>query len=427
MEAGFAKVEITPPLGLQIAGTFSPRPIEGVLDPLHAHAAVLKTTETQVVLVSCDLVSLAHGLVAEVRKDVEREMGLPGGNVALFATHTHTGPYTKTLFGNRADGGYVRSLTGRIREAILLANERMEPVEVGAAAAFESTISFNRRYVMKDGLVRTHPKRASSEISHAEGPIDPEIGVLCFRRPGAEVLGCLVNFACHPNVVRGAWISADFPGALGRELERRLGEQCITLFSQGASGNICQIDVLDANKQDSGPEWAGRMGEVLAERTAEALERMSFTAQPRLWTASRTLDMALRNPDQTPYLGTMFGGETWKEVDETYVTQQEELRHRIQECPTVGFEIQAMRIDQAALVMFPAELFVEFGLEMKRRSTLKPTLVVTHANGGFGYVPTRQAFDGGGYETRTGTNSMLVPEAGEQIVEAALEVLSELA
>ncbi|MDH3289074.1 MAG: hypothetical protein OEP48_15310 [Betaproteobacteria bacterium] len=41
-------------------------------------------------------------------------------------------------------------------------------------------------------------------------------------------------------------------------------------------------------------------------------------------------------------------------------------------------------------------------------------------------MPTRHAFDRGGYEVRTGTYSMFVPEAGDQIVSAPLELLSEL-
>ena len=47
------------------------------------------------------------------------------------------------------------------------------------------------------------------------------------------------------------------------------------------------------------------------------------------------------------------------------------------------------------------------------------------ANGSVGYVPTEHAFKRGGYEVRTALSSKLVPEAGDQIVEAALEMLTE--
>jgi hypothetical protein len=97
------------------------------------------------------------------------------------------------------------------------------------------------------------------------------------------------------------------------------------------------------------------------------------------------------------------------------------------EQPHVDCDIQALRIGDAGLVMIPAELFVEFGLDLKRRSPLQPTYVITMANGSHGYVPTPHAFERGGYEVRTGSVSLLTPDAGDQIVAAALGLLAELA
>lgn len=93
----------------------------------------------------------------------------------------------------------------------------------------------------------------------------------------------------------------------------------------------------------------------------------------------------------------------------------------------MDFEIQALRIGDAALVLIPAELFVEFGLDLKRRSPFKPTYVISMANGSHGYVPTEHAFQRGGYEVRTGPVSLLTPKAGDQIVTAALDLLAGLA
>src|SRR5579872_2040795 len=57
LEAGAAKVEVTPPIGFPMWGYSSRRdkPSEGVLDPLFARAIVLKTKEAKIALVSLDL------------------------------------------------------------------------------------------------------------------------------------------------------------------------------------------------------------------------------------------------------------------------------------------------------------------------------------------------------------------------------------
>jgi len=90
---------------------------------------------------------------------------------------------------------------------------------------------------------------------------------------------------------------------------------------------------------------------------------------------------------------------------------------------TVPAEVQVVAIGQAAFVGIPGELFVEFGLEIKRRSPFAHTYVAGMANGCVGYIPTRLAFQGGGYETRLGRHSKLEPGAGEQLTEAALALL----
>ena len=391
LKAGFSEVDITPPNDLSLAGRFFPRPIQGVLDPLLVHVMVLESENTQVVLVSCDLLVFPRRMVVDIRRNIEDELGIPATNIAVFATHTHTGPYTCEIFGNAPDADYILTLQQKITEAVRLAYHQLEPVELGVASAFEENISFNRRYVMKDGLVRTHPPRGSIKLSHVEGPMDPEVGVICLRSRNGRVVGYFVNFACHPNVVGGNQISADFPGALSRALKRNEGEECITLFSNGASGDICQIDVNNPNKEDKGYAWAEKMGEILADDVASTLLEMTFSHTGKLVISSSILSVPIRDPNQTPYHGTMFSGPTLEEIDKLYYREQDELRRQVREHPNVEIEIQVIRISNVALVMIPAELFVEFGLDLKLRSPFKPTYVASMANGSIGYIPTPYA------------------------------------
>lgn len=65
------------------------------------------------------------------------------------------------------------------------------------------------------------------------------------------------------------------------------------------------------------------------------------------------------------------------------------------------------------------ELFAALGLAVKQAAYPWRALVVGLANGMVGYVPTREAFNRGGYETTLSTVSKLAPEAGEQLVRAA--------
>src|SRR5207244_3795530 len=91
------------------------------------------------------------------------------------------------------------------------------------------------------------------------------------------------------------------------------------------------------------------------------------------------------------------------------------LAQQQNEMPKWPYEIQAVRIGNYTLVAVGGEPFVETQLAIKAGSPFPFTHMAHMSNGGIGYVPTRRALAGGGYETMTGFGSYLAPEAAEMI------------
>ena len=54
LQAGFSRVNVTPPLGIPIVGYYKPRFAEGVLDELEVNALALAVEDKKVVLISVD-------------------------------------------------------------------------------------------------------------------------------------------------------------------------------------------------------------------------------------------------------------------------------------------------------------------------------------------------------------------------------------
>src|SRR6516164_3719760 len=89
LQAGAAKVDITPPLGFPMwgYGARHDMPSKGVLDPLHARAVVLAVGKERLAVISLDLGRApTRHITASICKRVQKA-GV--GQIFLVASHTH--------------------------------------------------------------------------------------------------------------------------------------------------------------------------------------------------------------------------------------------------------------------------------------------------------------------------------------------------
>lgn len=436
LRIGFAEQDLTPPLGPRIAGHFADEGVTSIHDPLYARAMAITGgappgDEKTFVFISCDLLSVRRGTVMEVRRRIEDATGVPGDQITISATHTHTGPAASRIFGMDPDPDYVKLLEERLAQAGVEALQRRQAGTLTVAYGFEGKLSHQRRFIMRDGAARMHPPKGSRDILYQEGPSDPEFAVLWGEDATGAPLGCWVNYACHVNTVGGGNpVSADYPGYLAAALKARQHEGFVTLFGNGCCGNLCAIDVYDPDRNDRGHEWARHMGETLADDVLGALPEGEKLADPLLDHRAAIIPMPARHlPDDLLAWARDFlaaADENTSFMERCYAEMALEMLAQQRREPLVSAEIDAFRIGDYGLVTLPGEIFVEFGLDLKLKSPAKRTFVVELANGIVGYVPTKRAFEGGGYEQRTATSSKLDPVAGEMMVAVGRALLEAM-
>ncbi len=63
ISAGAYEIDITPPLGVDLAGYFNVRKADSILDNLYAKSVVLKDKDTEVAITSCDLCVIPREIV----------------------------------------------------------------------------------------------------------------------------------------------------------------------------------------------------------------------------------------------------------------------------------------------------------------------------------------------------------------------------
>jgi len=76
LQVGAAESIITPSLGTELAGYFSPRVSDGVISDLRAKAVVAGDGPDRIALIACDLLTIAPEITAAVRAAVTRETGI---------------------------------------------------------------------------------------------------------------------------------------------------------------------------------------------------------------------------------------------------------------------------------------------------------------------------------------------------------------
>ena len=88
--------------------------------------------------------------------------------------------------------------------------------------------------------------------------------------------------------------------------------------------------------------------------------------------------------------------------------------------------VNIIRIGDTVICTNPAELFVEYGLQIRDSSPARVTFISQLTDGYIGYIPTELAFSRGGYETWCAPSSKMDVSTGQQIVDTTVRMLNEL-
>ena len=114
LKIGFARLDMTPPLGVPMAGYFFERLAEGVLDPLYLNAVAFSDGENTAVVMTCDLEGIASVTMDKWLPQIAETVGLPKEALFIACTHTHTGPHLpgSTISGSdeQYDGWFLRRM-----------------------------------------------------------------------------------------------------------------------------------------------------------------------------------------------------------------------------------------------------------------------------------------------------------------------------
>jgi hypothetical protein len=348
----------------------------------------------------------------------------------------------------KADPDWTRTLQSQLAGAVSAAWRERRPARLAVGAGELEGLAYNRRRYHDGGT-----------------PTDPSVPVVLLADEHARPIAVLYSYACHPVTLRenNLLISADYPGVASRLIERTF-PGAVALFANGCCGDQDPLHTFWGSFERT--EQAGQIvgGEVI-QVAARLLAHQQFESDPTLAQAARRIPVpVMALPDragaeelvrtQEQFLAGIRERKTQQEgtlfprnepfhsmISELYPTEGlaefylnwakhiQSLVERETPPPTSYAEIQAMRIGSLIVASLPGEIFVELGFRIKTALADSPVLVSSYTNGNVGYVPTRSAYPEGGYEVVVAQRARalpIAPEAGEQMVETAIDLARSL-
>ncbi|MCX5661996.1 MAG: neutral/alkaline non-lysosomal ceramidase N-terminal domain-containing protein [Planctomycetota bacterium] len=454
LQVGAASADVTPAMGIQLAGDIGRvREVNEIRERLYAHALVMQKGDTRFCFISLDLCVIQNKWADRIRRDVEARFGIPYDAVTVNLTQNHSAPSVGHLFVRDewplipqaypwlrgGDDRYNEPTVAAILDAVGRAVAAVQPVTLRAGRMTDGRVAFNRRFVMRDGSAVCHPQNSSPDILHVEGPTDPEVAVLLFDGADGKPVAAMLHHTCHPcHGYPTQYVIADWPGAWASEFLKRHSspaKPAVALVANGCCGNIHHMNHLDPK----GTQDHVRMAGLLAETTDTIMQkhlkpiaadefafRRSVLKLPMRQVPAKEVAAARKLVKANPEPMWLNKERTLVSWEWVFAVSLLDFHAQQQAQGTFNYEMQAVRIGDAALVTVMGEPFVEAQLKLKAGSPAPYTIVAHMCNGYAGYVPTADALKRGGFETRTSNGSKFGPEAVDAIANHGVKMLKRL-
>jgi neutral ceramidase len=446
LRAGAAKSCITPQLDITTNGGIDPGTARFIHDDLFVRALVLEDGSTRLAFAVVDTCLVDRPVFDEAKRLVQLHAGIPMTNIMMSATHTHSAGSVCGVHLSQADPSYRAWLPGRISDAVRCAVSNLVPAQLAWGSGQVPQHVFCRRLLIKPGSVYTNQLGFTNELAKMNwdsphpadgdpaGPTDPEVSVLSVQHADGRPLAMLANYSLHyVGDVGPGHVSADYFGVFAERIQQLLGADqqeppFVGMLCNGTSGDINNVN--PKVKKTAAPPYTQirRVAEDVAQEVLRVTRSLKHERVISLKAVLREVMVSTRRPTsaEVTQARAIVAGRPVEKLSgwtDNYAREQLLLADWAAE---VSMPLQVFRIGALAIAAWPGEIFAASGLDLKRRSPIKPMFNVGLANGWYGYIPPPEQFKFGAYETWRMRTSPLETNAIPKMTDGLLELLESL-
>ncbi len=422
IKIGWAEINITPSeslLPIDLRGQMHARVTSTVNDPLTATALAIESDSgEQWILVSIDTNDLGpgggretwpmdhEGMLVPLRASLQGTLaGFDLNKLTLVATHTHTAPYLNETIRHYyptqepiKNNPYYDFVKGKLELVVQQAwNNRAYgglSFEKGEAA-----VGFCRIVKYTDGTHITYGDTTRPDFVGMLTPNDHTLELMYSTDLNGVLTGIMINIVSPSQKVEGAlYLSADFWHDVRQQLKQTYGNDIFILPYGGAAG-----DIAPRNLEGYTPtriEIGERIADSVRERYPFAINTIKY--QVEMGHAVRDVNLTTKSYYHSVH--PVYG----------------------QSRPTYLVELHAVRLDNAAWVNNPFELFNAWGKAIQNGSVATQTIIaqMSGLNRG-GYLPTQEAVGRGAYSEGT-EHGWCDHIGGQELVDNSVDMINGL-
>lgn len=392
LPVGLAAVDITPEQPMALTGYGGrPGPYQSVQQHIKAKALVIGSDAQQpAVIVTTDLI----GFPMELSDSLAARLGNAGigrSQLALTATHTHTGPETGVLInisGTPLSGEelyavkkYRADLLNKLEQLVrtALANRSPSRISYGKGRA---TFATNRRMV-------EHGKWVG--FGKNDGPAEHDLPVMHIRDAQGRTRGIFLNYACHGTtlVPKHNFIHGDWMGDAQQMLEEKYpGAVAMVAIGCGA----------DSDPQPRGEaEYTVQHGRTIADEVSRVLGAGMFPVRSVPKTSFRKVRLDF---DTIPSAETLVRRSAKMDVVGMQARNYLEAVTRGEAIPSgYDYPVQVWTFgNDLTMVFLGGEVVVDYVHRMKRELAGTNLWMNAYSNDVSCYIASERLYGEGGYE-----------------------------
>lgn len=395
LEVGVGRVDITPERSIRLTG-YSERDMafDSVYHQLWGKALAFGTADHGYsILITVDLLGIPGSITQKVREELMQQVNVRPENIAISASHTHSGPQIGSIISH-----FHKPLSPDELADVALYSQELVPklVKVALDAIKDIRPSFVSWGQGKVGFAVNRRLNFNPD-----GPVDHAMPLLKVTDMHSQTRAILVSYACHAvtlgpknNAVHGDWvgeaqlqIEAQHPGA-------------VALVAIGCGGDQNSHPRMNVERPETDFENARIQGKSIADEVTRLVSSPSLQPIQQLPRGNLNyVDLEFAEmPDPLKLAQDAKGAGRTSNYSNLILGRlaRSEMSDRI------SYPVQVWTFGSSlAMIFLAGEVVVDYSLRLKREFGSHRVWVNAYSNDMPCYIPSLRVLKEGGYEAET--------------------------